>query len=352
MNLERFKAAINIIGLEAQEKLAKSKVAIVGIGGLGNPCALYLCTSGIGRLTLIDDDHIELNNLHRQILYTEKDIGQIKVDTAKNQLLKRCSTTQISVIHQRIRIENAETLLANHDLILDCSDNFQARYLINNTSKKLQIPLVSAALFQENGYVTTFNYKKGPCLECLFPSPAPHELTTNCSESGVLGVDIGLIALFQAKESISTLLGKPNLNSTLISFRLSSLDITKKRFIKNSSCSNSKCSREITSDYFSPHYCITFTETQALLNNNLSQARLIDVRNREEHKQSNIGGINIPYDELYKYSHTLKHQDTLILYCQSGKRSQLAYEYLIHNGFKTVYSLQGGLSSIPKDKIS
>lgn len=333
------------MGVENQSTLDAARVAIVGAGGLGSPCALYLSAAGIGNITIIDDDVIELTNLHRQILYKESDVGLPKVAQAKEAMRNNCSSMTINAVEQKIDKNNVKDILHGHDVILDCSDNYQTRYLINRISRQLSIPLVTAAIYKQEGYVTTFNYLNGPCLECLFPSPPPAHLAENCSDVGVLGVDVGLAGLFQAKETISVLLKKPNLSGTLLSIKFESLTIKKRSITKISSCTKATCSQSISDEVFIEVPDISFAEYQALAQTRSTSLCLVDVRTPSEHLLNNIGGINIPLAN-FESTRITSYNNTVILYCKSGCRSKNAAKILLKKGFKNVFSLKGGLDGI------
>lgn len=195
------------IGKKGQEKLLKSKVLIIGAGGLGSPCAIYLACAGMGRLGIVDSDAVELSNLQRQILHSTKDIGRPKAESAKERL---CGiNTDVEVIPYQIRLtsENILELIKDYDIIVDGSDNFSTRYLVNDACIILKRPLSHGSIFRFEGQAITIIPDKSPCYRCLFPEPSPPQLTPSSQEAGVLGVVSGVIGVIQANEVLKYILG-------------------------------------------------------------------------------------------------------------------------------------------------
>ena len=204
-------------GIEGQQALLNSRVLMVGMGGLGCPAALYLAAAGVGELILVDADRIELSNLQRQVLYHEQDIGEYKVEAAKKSLLLTNPGIKIKTISQRLEAHNVDELLAGVDVVLDGTDNFASRFLINQACVKAAIPLVSAAVIQFEGQVSSFNNQgDGPCYHCLYADGEEPE--QGCNETGVLAPVAGLVACVQATEAIKLLtgIGKPLLGRLLL----------------------------------------------------------------------------------------------------------------------------------------
>ncbi|MEM7053960.1 MAG: molybdopterin-synthase adenylyltransferase MoeB [Pseudomonadota bacterium] len=202
--------ALPQIGLEGQLKLRKGRVLLIGAGGLGSPAALYLAAAGVGHIGIVDDDVVELSNLQRQILHSTSRLGQAKVESAKTHLLELNDQIDISVYPQRLTAENIEEIVTNYDLVLDGSDNFPTRYLVNATCIRFGKPLVYGAVQQFSGQVSVFHAaadNPSPCYGCLFPESASAEDAPNCAQAGVLGVVPGVIACLQATEAIKYLLG-------------------------------------------------------------------------------------------------------------------------------------------------
>jgi len=207
--MERYSRHLRLpeIGVKGQEKLAKSKVAIVGLGGLGSPAALYLAAAGVGHLTIIDNDQVDRSNLQRQILHSDDRVGMLKTDSAEFALSTLNPSVYIDKKNQKLQSNNVEKLIRSHDVIIDGADNFPARYLLNAASQKLKIPLVYGAVHRFSGQVSVFDpcRTNSPCYRCLFPEPPTAEDAPNCTQTGVLGVVPGIIGLLQANEVIKLL---------------------------------------------------------------------------------------------------------------------------------------------------
>ena len=195
------------VGEAGQRKLLDSKVLLIGAGGLGSPAGLYLAAAGIGTLGIIDDDIVDESNLQRQILHTTAAVGTSKVESARKTMT--ALNPDIDVVGHEVRLskENAFEILGAYDLIVDGSDNFSTRYLVNDVTVLLGIPVVHGSIFRFEGQATVFDPRVGPCYRCIFPEPPPPELAPNCSEAGVLGVLPGVIGLIQATEALKVLLG-------------------------------------------------------------------------------------------------------------------------------------------------
>ena len=211
--LERYSRHLRLpeVGMDGQRRLEASRVLLAGAGGLGSPAAFYLAAAGVGDLRLVDDDVVERSNLQRQILHTEQAIGSTKVDSARARLAALNPRTRVEAVAQRITQANVEALLDGVDVVIDGSDNFPLRYLLNDACVKLGKPLVYGAVQRFTGQASVFDAgrQRGrcPCYRCLFPQPPPPEFAPNCAEAGVFGVLPGIVGLLQATEAIKLLLG-------------------------------------------------------------------------------------------------------------------------------------------------
>lgn len=232
------------VGVAGQAKLLASKVAIVGAGGLGSPVAMYLAAAGVGVLGVIDDDVVEASNLQRQIMHGGDSVGIPKTASAATTLTNL--NTDVEVVEHPIRLDasNAVSILSKYDLIVDCTDNFPTRYLVNDVSVMLGIPVVHASIFRFEGQVSVFG-PDGPCYRCLFPLPPPPELAPNCAEAGVLGVLPGIVGSLQAMEAIKLLLGLgESLSGRLLLYDALDQEFQTLRISKNPACRT--CSNEAT----------------------------------------------------------------------------------------------------------
>jgi sulfur-carrier protein adenylyltransferase/sulfurtransferase len=212
-DLERYKRHLLIpeVGEKGQLKLLNSKALIVGAGGIGSPVAWYLAAAGVGTIGIVDDDIVDRTNLQRQILHTENSVGTHKVDSAKERLEALNPAIKIVPIKERLNADNIDSILSGYDVVLDGTDNFTTRYLINDACVKLKIPNVHGSVFRFEGQVTTFwpssEQENAPCYRCVYPTPPPPELAPSCAEAGVLGVLPGMVGIMCATEAIKILAG-------------------------------------------------------------------------------------------------------------------------------------------------
>jgi adenylyltransferase/sulfurtransferase len=196
------------IGGKGQRKLAEAKVFIMGAGGLGSPAAIYLAAAGVGTIGLADSDHVELHNLQRQILHKTSDIGLPKVESGKKTLESLNSDVKVQIYCERVTSTNIRRIIGDYDLVLDGSDNFPTRFLVNDACYFERKTLISGAILRFDGQLSTFKpHVNGPCYRCLFPEPPPPGLVPSCQEAGVLGAVAGIIGLFQANEALKEILG-------------------------------------------------------------------------------------------------------------------------------------------------
>lgn len=218
--MERYSRHISLseVGLLGQIKISKAKVLVVGAGGLGSPLLLYLTAAGVGSIGIVDFDQVSINNLQRQVLFRESDVNRNKAEAAKEILFTHNSEIELKCYSVVLSVENAADLIENYDIVVDCTDNFRTRYLINDVCVKLNKPFVFAALYKFEGQLSVFNYNNGPTYRCLFPSPPKAGEVPNCEEAGVMGVLPGILGLYQANEVIKLIL---NLGDSLSGLLLS-----------------------------------------------------------------------------------------------------------------------------------
>jgi len=330
------------IGVEGQQKLKQAKVLVIGAGGLGCPVLQYLTAAGVGTIGIVDFDKVEESNLQRQILYSAGDIGKYKVDVAKEKLSKQ--NPFINIISYRLRIasENALDIIFGYDIVVDGSDNFATRYLINDACVILNKPLVFGSIFKFQGQLSVFNYKGGPTYRCLYPEPPVDGEILNCAEIGVIGVLPGIVGALQANEAIKiiTEVGEV-LNEKLLTF--DSLTVQFNTFDIVADPENKKIKKLIDYELF----CGSVKEITA---EELKQKiklkenfQLIDVREPAEYQIKNIGGMLIPLGELANNFDKINSEKEIIVHCAGGVRSKKAARVLIEQGFKKVYSLKNGL---------
>jgi adenylyltransferase/sulfurtransferase len=330
-------------GTEAQVKLKNARVLVVGAGGLGCPCLLYLAAAGVGCLGVADGDTINLSNLQRQILYDTQDVGKSKAETAKLKLAAKNPEIQIVTFGNLTR-DNVMEILPSFDLIVDGTDNFATRYLLNDACVILNKPYIYGALFKFEGHLSTFNLLDGPTYRCLYPEGPGANHVPACNEAGVLGVLPGIIGTMQAAEAIKVItgLGEP-LNGKLLTVNVLSSQFETFHFHAN------PANKEISSlgSYWEScnraHYLIDLPSLQALIETD--EIQLIDVREEDEFERFNIGGINVPAAEFEEWAeNSLNKTLKTVVVCQTGNRSLTALEYLkVRFPNLEVYNLNGGL---------
>ena len=292
-------------GEKAQSKLADSSVMVIGAGGLGVPVIQYLTGAGVGRLGIIDQDDVELSNLHRQVIYAEKEIGQSKAKLIKEKMQALNSESRIEAIEGRLESNNALEIIRKYDLVVDCTDNFPTRYLVNDACVLLGKPLIYGAIFRWEGQVSVFNYQNGPNYRDLFPHPPNPGEVPNCEEGGVLGVLPGVIGSLQAVEALKVLTGIGEiLSGKLLMYDAKSASIQTIKFKKRADNPISGNHPTITQLIDYEEFCGLKNDLTAFENispvklkkwmNTDREFQLIDVREKEEYKLNNIGGINIP----------------------------------------------------------
>ena len=344
------------VGMLGQRRLKAAKVLIVGTGGLGAPCSLYLAAAGVGTLGLVDFDTVDETNLHRQILYCEKDIGRSKVETAKERLLQTNPNTIIKTYEEKLTSQNALDIFKEYDIIVDGTDNFPARYLTNDACVILGKPNVYASILGFKGQVAVFDAKHGPCHRCLYPKPPQPGVIPSCAEAGVLGVLPGLLGLIQATESVKLILGKGEpLIGRLLIYDSLSMNFEELSVRKNPKCPACSQNPEITKLIDYETFCGLEKTPQgaAVVPKDLieemrsgKQVLLLDVREPHEYDLVHIEGSRlIPLGELPKRVNELDSADEVVVYCHTGGRSASATSFLRSLGYKKVRNLEGGIDA-------
>ena len=342
------------VGPIGQAKIRASKVLCIGAGGLGSPVISYLAAAGIGTLGIIDYDRVDRTNLQRQIIHNESSLGELKAYSAERFVKEINSDVEVHVHAIRLTEKNALEIIREYDLVLDGSDNFSTRYLVNDACVILGKPLVWGSVLRFDGQVSIFDSKNGPCYRCIFPkAPAP-ETVPNCSIAGVLGSVCGTVGTMMATEAIKYISGS---GTQLIGKILlySALDSTfeKLNVIKKSdciACSPSKVMKDLLPNY--AQSCsevpgVSTLELESLIQN-VQPPVILDVRTEEEFAKERISGaINIPsaqFAESFAQS-GFTTQDRFIVYCQQGIRSIRCVSEMNKLGYWDVQSLEGGFTS-------
>ena len=352
MNKLRYDKQIKLkgFGLPGQELLQNSKILIIGAGGLGTPCAQYLNGAGVGTIGLIDDDIISLSNLPRQTLYNDNEVGLPKVNVLFKKLNLQNPSTNFICHKEFLGPENALSIIANYDLIIDASDNFGTRYLVNDSCVILNKPFIYGAVYEFEGQVSVLNYMGGPTYRCLFAESEGPDDSLNCDDNGILGVLPALIGTYQAIEAIKiiTHIG------TVLSGQLLIIDTLSQTHLKIAVLpkQENKIITELKSSYSTPA-CIN---TVQLVDGNTLKTwlsidkniQVIDVRTAEEFADNSLPGAkNIPLSDLDNRKVEIDFNLPVVTICASGIRSKQAAIVLVKAGYiGEVLSLKGGLSSL------
>ena len=330
------------VGVAGQEKLKNAKVLVIGAGGLGCPILSYLTAAGVGTIGIIDHDTVDQSNLQRQVLYTQADIGSPKVEAAHRRLSALNPFVWFNLYKEELTRSNAVELFSAYDIIVDGSDNFPTRYLVNDAAVIANKPIVFGSIFKFEGQVSIFNFENGPTYRCLYPNaPGPNEVP-NCSEIGVIGVLPGIIGSLQANEVIKMICGLGNvLSGRLLIFDALSLSQSVLKFSKNNDIEINKLEDNYEVLCGIPQLTeITLTE----LKNSGSKYQLLDVRTDLEREAENIGGMHIPLHELPNRISEVPNDESIVVYCKAGMRSAQAIQFLKESGFENhLINLKGGL---------
>jgi molybdopterin/thiamine biosynthesis adenylyltransferase/rhodanese-related sulfurtransferase len=344
MNRYSRQIALPEFGEEGQRKLCDSSVLIVGAGGLGSPASLYLAAAGVGRLGLVDFDRVDITNLHRQILYGTSDVGKPKLESATNRLRDANPEIVIEAHAARLTSENALEILAKYDVVIDGTDNFATRYLVNDACVLLGKPNVYGSVFRFDGQVSVFATKDGPCYRCLYPDPPPPHLVPSCAEGGVLGVLPGVIGTLQATEAIKLITG---IGETLAG-RLLLFDALRMTFrtmrVPRRCEEHAPVTRLIDYEEFcNPMEDITPQQLAERLAQNETIV-LIDVREPYEWDAGHIEGArHIPMQQIPKRLDEIPRDVEVVMICRTGALSGHVQQHLQQQGFANVKNLIGGM---------
>jgi len=360
------------VGMEGQLKLKAAKVLLIGTGGLGAPLGLYLAAAGIGKLGLVDFDVVDFTNLQRQVTFGTSDVGKAKSEAARARLSNLNPDIEIEAFETKLTSENAPELFKDFDIIVDGTDNFPTRYLVNDACILLGKPNVYGSIFRFEGQITVFGMPDGPCYRCLYPEPPPPGLVPSCAEGGVLGVLPGIVGSIQAMETIKLILGRGrNLTGRLLLFDALEMAFSEVKLRKNPNCPLCGENRTIHKLIDYNEFCgvrgeeapapdlkvpeITPRQLKVRLERG-DRLFILDVREPHEYQICNLRGHLIPLGELPRRVHELDSSQEIVAHCRSGKRSAEAVEFLRKAGFRKIHNLKGGIlawsdevdSSMPK----
>src|SRR5579871_5693063 len=346
------------VGMEGQLKLKQARVLCVGAGGLGSPLTLYLAAAGVGTLGIVDFDVVDFTNLQRQILHSTADVGRKKLDSAAESIAGINPNVNVRKFEARLTSDNALDIFRDFDIVVDGTDNFATRYLVNDACVLTGKPNVYGSIFRFEGQASVFATQEGPCYRCLYPEPPPPGLVPSCAEGGVLGILPGLVGIIQATEAIKLILGSgESLIGRLLLVDALSMKFRELKLRKNPDCPVCGTHRTVTKLIDYNEFCGIRGEEKAV---DVSQSDMqveelkrrldagedlfvLDVREPHEYQICNIGGHLIPLNDLPKRISELDSSREIVAHCRSGVRSAKAVGFLQQAGFRKVHNLAGGI---------
>ncbi len=350
------------VALSGQKRLKAASVLLIGTGGLGSPLALYLAAAGVGKIGLVDYDVVDATNLHRQVIHGESSLGVLKVESARKRMLDLNPDIEVVTYNEPFTSENALRIAADYDVLVDGTDNFPTRYLVNDVCVLLDKPNVYGSIFRFEGQASVFYAKEGPCYRCLFPEPPPPGLVPSCAEGGVLGILPGTIGTIQATETIKLILGVgSSLVGRLLLYDALAMTFEEVKLRKNPRCVICGPNPTVTGLIDYEQFCgvpghdheaeatstwdLSVTELATRLKSG-EDLKIIDVREPHEWQISHIEGARlIPLGELAGRMHELDTAQSYVLQCKSGVRSMKALELLYTAGFRKLNNLKGGINA-------
>jgi adenylyltransferase/sulfurtransferase len=348
------------VGMDGQLKLKSASVLCIGAGGLGSPVAMYLAAAGVGRIGIVDFDVVDYSNLQRQVIHGTPDVGRPKIDSARDRLNAINPEVTVETHDVALSSENALELLANYDVIVDGTDNFPTRYLVNDACVILGKPNVYGSIFRFEGQASVFATKDGPCYRCLYPEPPPPGLVPSCAEGGVLGILPGVVGTIQATEAVKLIIGvgEPLVNRFMIydALRMKFRELKLRKDPECPVCGENPTVTELI-DY--EQFCgITGTGTDDVLLEALDttvkdlktridgkdEVLVLDVREPQEFQICRIPGSTlIPLNDLPQRLAELEGYKDMVVHCKSGVRSAKAVKLLHEAGFSSAKNLRGGI---------
>jgi adenylyltransferase/sulfurtransferase len=351
------------VGVEGQQKLKAARVLSIGAGGLGSPVALYLAAAGVGTLGLVDFDVVDFSNLQRQIIHFTSDVGRSKLESAKSKIAAVNPFVEVRTFETKLNSENALQIFADFDIIVDGTDNFPTRFLVNDACVFTGKPNVYGSIFRFEGQASVFAAKEGPCYRCLYPEPPPPGAVPSCAEGGVLGILPGLVGLIQATETIKLILGAgDSLIGRLLLVDALGMKFRELKLRKNPDCVVCGSHPTVTKLIDYEEFCglrgqekpvttpqpgvpeITVEELKQRLDAK-EDIFILDVREPHEYKICNLNGHLVPLNDLPKRLQELDgaKEKEMVVHCRSGGRSARAVAFLQQSGFKKAKNLKGGI---------
>ncbi len=347
------------VGLAGQKKLKASSVLMVGAGGLGSPLGLYLAAAGIGKIGIVDFDVVDESNLQRQVIHATQDVGRPKLDSARDRILGINPNVEVRTYNLRLTSENALEILREYDVIVDGTDDFPTRYLVNDACVLLKKPNVYGSIYRFEGQVSVFHAENGPCYRCLYKEPPPPGLVPSCAEGGVLGILPGVVGTLQATETIKLLLGIGDpLIGRLLLFDALGMTFREVKLRKDPTCP--VCGEHPTIHELIDYEAFCGVSAHEAAGEDLSEFEitpeelksriegggevvLLDVREPHEYEIVNMGGTLIPLGDLPERVHELDSSREIVVFCHHGPRGERAIEFLREMGFRKVKNLAGGI---------
>ena len=347
------------VGVEGQQKLKSSRVVMVGVGGLGSPVALYLAAAGVGTIGIVDFDVVDESNLQRQVLFGESDLGRSKVEAARDRLSDVNPLVRIEAHDERLQAANAKRILEPYDLVVDGSDNFSTRYLVNDACVLLGKPNVYASIYRFEGQVSVFASRGGPCYRCLFPEPPPPGLVPSCAEGGVLGVLPGIVGALQASEVIKLILGSGrSLSGRLLLVETLTAEFRELQLERDPDCPVCGEEPSIVELADQEAVCADPPAQETVVDLNVSPKQvdgwlrdgsdvtLLDVRTPIEVGICRLpSSVFVPLQELPERLGELDPEQRIVVYCHHGIRSAQAVAFLRGRGFARTMNLSGGIEA-------
>ncbi|MBI1371999.1 MAG: molybdopterin-synthase adenylyltransferase MoeB [Phycisphaera sp.] len=355
------------VGMEGQRKLKASSILLIGAGGLGSPLAMYLAAAGVGRLGIVEFDMVDFSNLQRQIIHGTEDVGRPKAESAKRTINSINPNVEVEIYNEPLTSANAMGIVEKYDMVIDGTDNFPTRYLVNDVCILLGKPNVYGSIFRFDGQASVFGYQGGPCYRCLYPEPPDPGLVPSCAEGGVLGILPGIIGVIQATEGIKILLGTgTTLNGRLLLFDALAMKFREMKIRRDPACpicGDNPTIKELI-DY--KQFCgipdepegkseaakvepqtpwdVMPREVKDLLDAK-APVFVLDVRQEHEYEICNIGGTLIPLDQLPKRVGEIDKDADIIVHCKMGGRSAKAVSFLRDQGYEKVRNMWGGMNA-------
>jgi molybdopterin/thiamine biosynthesis adenylyltransferase/rhodanese-related sulfurtransferase len=344
------------VALDGQKQLKRARVLTIGAGGLGSPLAMYLAAAGIGTIGIVDFDVVDESNLQRQIIHGTSDLGRPKLESARERIEDINPNVKVETFGEPLSSENALEIFEDFDVIVDGTDNFPTRYLVNDASVLTGKPNVYGSIFRFEGQASVFYAEEGPCYRCLYPEPPPPGLVPSCAEGGVLGILPGAIGTIQATETVKLILGigEPLIGRLLLYDALG-MRFREMKLRKDPGCPVCGENPTVTELIDYQEFCgipqasaqaeevpeITVGELRA----RIDEVSVLDVREPHEYEVANIGARLIPLGELPERLVELDKDETLAVHCKTGGRSARAVKLLREAGFQNVYNVKGGITA-------